>query len=544
MQLKNLSMSFNTQILFNNINLYIKEDEKIGVVGVNGAGKTTLFKIIKGLIKPDSGKIILKNNSRVEWLPQIIDDQTLQADITVLDYLLLGRPIEKLSNELQLMYEKVSEEKDKKRQNLIFNKIENIQKKLEYWNYYSAETTLLKIIDGMNISSELLDQNLRNLSGGQKSKISFAKLLYSTPELMLLDEPTNHLDKESKDYVINYLKNYKGNVFIISHDTEFLNQIITKTLFLDKRTKSFKLYDGNYDKFEKLNVEHEKSIHRQAEIQNREEDKLRTLINKYSGVSGKRKKMAQDRGRKLEKLLENKIELEPNMKQTKLSMSIGRESTEEPLKIENLYFKYNKNSKDYIINNLSFSIHKSERFLVVGANGVGKTTLLKLIMGILKSDAGNIKVGVKTDIGYYSQEQESLDNNKNILENFSDINISQKELRNVLGRFLFYADDVFKKVGILSPGEKSRVVLAKLSLQGSNLLILDEPTNHLDTQTQTIIAQTFKTFKGTMILVSHNTEFVNNLEIKRVLILPEGKISYYSKEIIEHFQILNEKTIK
>jgi ATP-binding cassette subfamily F protein 3 len=232
------------------------------------------------------------------------------------------------------------------------------------------------------------------------------------------------------------------------------------------------------------------------------------------------------------------------MKQTKLSMSIGRESTEEPLKIENLYFKYNKNSKDYIINNLSFSIHKSERFLVVGANGVGKTTLLKLIMGILKSDAGNIKVGVKTNIGYYSQEQESLDNNKNILENFSDINISQKELRNVLGRFLFYADDVFKKVGILSPGEKSRVVLAKLSLQGSNLLILDEPTNHLDTQTQTIIAQTFKTFKGTMILVSHNTEFVNNLEIKRVLILPEGKISYYSKEIIEHFQILNEKTIK
>jgi ATP-binding cassette subfamily F protein 3 len=536
-QLKDLSVSFGTQEIFSDVNINIPENEKIGFVGVNGAGKTTLFKIIMGMIDPDSGKVILKNGARADWLPQVISDEVTNMDISVLDYLMLGRPIQEINDKLQFLYEQLSDPNIS--QNEMFSKIDKLQKQLDYWDSYSADSTLLKIASGINISDEMLMKNLSELSGGQKSKVAFARLLYSKPEVILLDEPTNHLDAESKDYITNYLKNYKGTVLIISHDLDFLNQVTTKTLFLDKRTKSLELYDGNYEYFKRIQSEREENLLRQAEIQKQEEDKLREIINKYATASGNRKRMAQDREKKLEKLLSEKIEiLEPN-KSVKVNMEMNRESSNMPLQVKDLSFKYDKNSNHNIINNLSFDIYKGEKFLIVGENGAGKSTLLKLLVGSLIPDKGSINFGSKTDIGYYAQELELLNTTKAILENFSDINISQKKLRSILGRFLFFNDDVFKNVGILSPGERSRVALAKLSISGSNFLILDEPTNHLDPQTQNLIAEVFKTFKGTMIVVSHNPEFVDNLGIERTLILPEGKMSYYNRETVEYFQNKN-----
>ena len=299
------------------------------------------------------------------------------------------------------------------------------------------------------------------------------------------------------------------------------------------------LYDGNYSDFQRVHDEREKVLLKQAEIQEKEIERLQATVDKYATASGKKKKMAQDREKKLEKLKANKIAIPPQQKKAKIKMDMERESSDMPLKIKNLSFRYDKNSNKNIIDNLSLDIYKGEKFLIVGENGAGKSTLLKLIIGQLTADSGEIDLGNKTDIGYYAQEHELLDNNKTILENFSDINISQRTLRSVLGRFLFYGADVFKKIGVLSPGERSRVALAKLSLKGANLLILDEPTNHLDPETQLIIAETFKTFKGTMLVVSHNPDFVDNLGIERTLILPSGKISYYNREIVEHYQELN-----
>lgn len=534
MQLKDLSVSFGTQEIFSDVNLNIPENEKIGFVGVNGAGKTTLFKIIMGMIDSDSGKVILKNGTRADWLPQVISDEIPDMDISVLDYLMLGRPIQEINDKLQFLYEQLSDSNVS--QNEIFSQIDKFQKQLDYWDSYSADSTLLKIASGINISDEMLMKNLSELSGGQKSKVAFARLLYSKPEVILLDEPTNHLDAESKDYITNYLKNYKGTVLIISHDSDFLNQVTTKTLFLDKRTKNLELYDGNYDYYKRVQSEKEENLLRQAEIQKQEEDKLREIINKYANASGNRKRMAQDREKKLEKLLNEKIEiLNPN-KSVKINMDMNRESSNMPLQVKNLSFKYDKNGSHNIIDNLSFDIYKGERFLIVGENGAGKSTLLKLLVGSLTPDKGSINFGSKTDIGYYAQELELLNTTKAILENFSDLNISQKKLRSILGRFLFFNDDVFKNVGILSPGERSRVALAKLSISGANFLILDEPTNHLDPQTQNLIAEVFKTFKGTMIVVSHNPEFVDNLGIERTLILPEGTMSYYNRETVEYYQ--------
>ena len=309
MNIKDLSMSFGTQELFNDVNVQIPENEKVGVIGLNGAGKTTLFKIMMGKELPDYGKITFKNNARVEWLPQVIEDDLSSDQITTLEYLLSARPIDILNEKLQKCYESLSSDMTENEQNIIYNKIDKLQRKLDYWDQYNAENTLLKIIDGMKVDSELLDKKICELSGGQKSKVAFAKLLYSNPEVMLLDEPTNHLDKDAKKYVMNYLKSYKGSVYIISHDIEFLNKITTKILFLDKARKSFELYDGNYDRFTKLHSEHEKAIEKQAKIQEQEETKLRDFINKYASSSGKRKKMVQDREKKLEKLLENKIEV-------------------------------------------------------------------------------------------------------------------------------------------------------------------------------------------------------------------------------------------
>lgn len=539
MQIKNLTMSFGTQVLFENINLNIPENEKVGVVGVNGAGKTTFFKIVMGLEYPDDGKIILKNGSRVSWLPQIITEDVEDLNINVLDYLMLGRPIVSLNDKLQRLYEELANPNCD--QNKVYGEIDKIQKQLEYWDVYNAESILLKIIDGMNIDDTILNKKLGELSGGQKSKVAFAKLLYSKPEVILLDEPTNHLDEESKKYVIEYLKGYKGSVFIISHDIDFLNQVTTKTLFLDKRTRKLELFDGNYNKFKKLQLEREEALLRQAQIQQQEENKLREIVNKYANASGNRKRMAQDREKKLEKLMKEKIQVLDKNKTIDFKIGITREDSKQPLKITDLSFKYDKTDSNNIIDHLNFELSRGEKFLIVGENGAGKSTLLKLIVGLLEPDSGYIKLGNKTDIGYYAQELELLDNESTILDNLISMGYNQRQLRSILSKFLFYGNDVYKNVSVLSPGEKSRVALAKISLSGANMLLLDEPTNHLDPETQNLIAEVFKNYDGTMIVVSHNPEFVDNLGIERLLILPEGKISYYDRDIVEHYQTLNKR---
>lgn len=542
MRLKNLTLSFGTQVIFDHINLYIPEREHIGVVGANGAGKSTFFKVLMNELTPDDGMVIFESKKRLAWLPQVISDEVPNLDITVFEFLESGRPIAKLEEKLQKTYEELANHPEKEKS--LYQKIDQIQKDLDYYEQYKADTILLKIMEGMHIDGDLLDQPLKNLSGGQKSTVAFARLLYSKPEIILLDEPTNHLDLMTRDYVIQFLKSYSGTIFMISHDTEFLNQVATSTLFLDKRTHQMQLYPGNYNLFLKRHEEQEKNLLFQAKIEQREEDKLRAIVQKYEHGNGNRKKMAQDREKKLAKLLENKKEVPPDMKQVTFNMDVKRESGMTPVRVENLCFKYDKTKPKGIINKLSFSLHKGEKFLIVGENGVGKGTLLKLIVGILQPDFGTVQIGNHTDIGYYAQEHELLDKTISIFDNFHDTDLNDKEIRSVLGRFLFSGDEVFKNVSVLSPGEQSRVALAKLSVSGANFLILDEPTNHLDPDTQKIISKAFQSFEGTMLVVSHNPEFVHDLGVGRILLLPEGKIVPYDEEIVKHYHTINTKHFK
>lgn len=539
MKIENLCMSFGTQTIFDNISFQINNNDKVGIIGVNGAGKSTLFNILLGNITPDAGNITLNSKIKLGYLPQVIMDDASNEEETVFEYLLEGRPIKELKEELNSLYEIIARTQDEYELKKYYKKINCVSELLEYYDEYNAESSLLKIISGMNIDDNLLDLKLKNISGGQKSKVAFARLLYSNPEIMLLDEPTNHLDLDTKDYIIDYLKNYHGIILVISHDIEFLNEVTKKTLYVDKIKHNVEMYNGNYEKYIKIKNERDLAKKRLYERQQKEEEKLKCIISKYIRGNEKKANIAKDRIKKLEKLESEKVELEKKNKYAKFNMKMNRPSYSIPIKCNNLTFGYDE--ENLLYENLNFDLSRGEKLLVVGENGIGKTTLLRLIMGYLKPLEGNIEITEKTDIAYYAQEHEILEPNKTILENFANFGLADYEIRRMLGSFLFSGDDIFKKVEVLSPGERSRVALAKISLTGANTLLLDEPTNHLDPMTQLIISDTFKNYEGTMLVVSHNLDFVDNLNINRMLLLPSGRITYYDRDIVMHYEMLEEE---
>lgn len=539
MKIDNLSLSFGTAEVYKNLTVEFNQNDKVGIIGVNGAGKTTLFKLILGELTPDTGTI--KVSSKIGYLPQVIEDN-FDKEMSVFDYLLSARPIKELENKLTNLYEQIATEKNEHNLKKYMKDITKVEDELTYYEQYNAESELLKIIAGMNIDDALLDLKLKNLSGGQKSKIAFARLLYSKPETLLLDEPTNHLDLDTKDYIIEYLKNYKGLILVISHDTSFLDEITNKTLYIDKIKKTGTLYNGSYSKYEKIKKERELATSRLHDKQQKEEEKLKEIIARYIRGNEKKANIAKDRQKKLEKLLNEKVEVEKKNKYTKFKINIKYPSYSIPISCNNLTFGYTE--ENLLYQNLTFDLIRGEKFLIVGENGIGKTTLLKLIMNILTPLEGSINISEKTLIGYYAQEHDLLNKEKTIKENFSDSGLTDYELRRFLGSFLFTNDDIFKKINILSPGERSRVALAKIALSGANTLLLDEPTNHLDPMTQLIIADTFKDYEGTMLVVSHNLEFVDNLGIEWMLLLPSGRIMYYDKNVVLHYELLNEEVDK
>ena len=539
MKIDNLSLSFGTAEVYKNLTVEFNPNDKVGIIGVNGAGKTTLFKLILGELTPDAGTITV--SSKIGYLPQVIEDN-FDKEMSVFDYLLSARPIKELENKLTNLYEQIATEKNEHNLKKYMKDITKVEDELTYYEQYNAESELLKIIAGMNIDDTLLDLKLKNLSGGQKSKIAFARLLYSKPETLLLDEPTNHLDLDTKDYIIEYLKNYKGLILAISHDTSFLDEITNKTLYIDKNKKTGTLYNGSYSKYEKIKKERELATSRLHDKQQKEEEKLKEIIARYIRGNEKKANIAKDRQKKLEKLLSEKVEVEKKNKYTKFNINIKYPSYSIPISCNNLTFGYTE--ENLLYQNLTFDLIRGEKFLIVGENGIGKTTLLKLIMNILTPLEGSINISEKTLIGYYAQEHDLLNKEKTIKENFSDSGLTDYELRRFLGSFLFTNDDIFKKINIVSPGERSRVALAKIALSGANTLLLDEPTNHLDPMTQLIIADTFKDYEGTMLVVSHNLEFVDNLGIERMLLLPSGRIMYYDKNVVLHYELLNKEVDK
>ena len=528
---KNLEKSFDGNIIFRNLNISIQDGEKVAVVGLNGAGKSTLFRILLNQIDYDSGEFYMGNSPRVGWMPQTIDELNLPDDVIVYDFLRSGRPLANIEQSMAEIYAKMADGDDSEE---LLQQLGVHQSEFEYWDGYTAESELETMIDQMGADRQNLNKKLGELSGGQKSKISFIRTLYSRPNVLFLDEPTNHLDAASREWMTEYLVATDASVIFISHDEEFIEKVADKTLYLDAMMHTGTLYGFGYKRFLRTLAETNESLERQLQKQMREINRIQAFVDSQRGKSGKAKKQAQSREKMLDKMRQNLVVAPTEKKDIDLELSPNREADILPITVENLNFSYVANKK--VIKNLTFSLNRGEKFLIVGENGAGKSTLLKLLYKILKPDSGIVRIGKKTDLGYYAQEYETLNPNITILENASSVtNISTSKLRSVLNHFNFVGDKVKQSVKTMSPGERSRLELAKLCLGGANVLLLDEPTNHLDVATKKTIAQSFSEYGGTLIIVSHDLEFLKHLGIDRMLMLPSGRLQFFDESIVRRY---------
>lgn len=545
MKASHLHLAYGTKIVYDDCDFHLEPGDKVGIVGVNGAGKTTLFKIILGQQQLDDGKIELPS-LRLGHLPQEITIPPEQHDITVWEYVAAGRPVDDLQNQLNAEYEKLAKYPDSA---AILERINQLQDLIDSYDLANFDYELLKILEKMHLDN-LMNQKMSELSGGQKSKVAFARVLFENAGLLLLDEPTNHLDVETKRFVANFLRNYRGTVLVISHDVEFLDTITNKTLFVNKTTHKIKVYKGNYTAFRRQYAEEKAAEDARITEQEREIKRLSEFVARARAA--KRSNTALiGMGHQREKVLAKKLaELETREQDyahVAMHITPAKQSGKVPLEVQNLSFHYPDGPRLY--DGLSFALTRGEKFLIVGENGVGKSTLLKLIVGELTPNSGSVIIGQNTTIAYYAQELEILDERRTILENVQSYDFTDTELRGILSNFLFYGDDIYKKVSVLSPGEKARVALCKILLKRANLVILDEPTNHFDPETQKIIGENLKDYDGTIIMVSHNPAFVEQIGITRMLIVPPhnddktvanlAMIKNYSRELLEYYYYLN-----
>ena len=590
MRARNLKLAYGNKVIYDDCEFNLEVGDKVGIVGVNGAGKTTLFRVILGEQALDEGKVELPS-LRLGYLPQEVkiagEEEVPEVagaaeagaartgttaaahEMNVWEYVAAGRPVDQLQEQLNHEYEKLAKYPDSQ---VILERIQGLQDLIDSYEVANFDYELLKILEKMQLEA-VMDRPVRELSGGQKSKVAFARVLFENAGLLLLDEPTNHLDAATKQFVANYLRNYKGTVLVISHDVEFLDTVTNKTLFVNKTTHKMKVYRGNYTAFRRQYAEEKAAAEQKLSEQEREIQRIQEFVERARAAKRSNTALIKQ-GHVREKMLARKLaelpEREAEYAHVALPIRPAQESTKVPLEVQNLAFGYPEGPELY--RGLSFALTRGERFLIVGENGAGKSTLVKLLVGELTPTEGTVILGQKTTVAYYAQELELLDERRTILENVQSYDFTDKELRSVLANFLFYGEEVEKKVAVLSPGEKARVALSKVLLRRANLLVLDEPTNHFDPETQKVIGENLRDYTGTIVMVSHNPAFVEQVGITRMLVVPgradategtergggataerggAGKrgaapmavMKNYSRELLEYYYYLNSELV-
>lgn len=522
LQVNGLIKSFSGINILENIQLEIKSRDRVALVGRNGAGKSTLLKIIAGEMSADEGDIIMPKQMQIGYLAQ---HTGIDSTLTIWEEMMtVFEPIKKLERrirelELQMADPAVYSNEEEFAQ--ITKEYDAVQTEFNETNGYQYESDTRSVLHGMRFYEEDFDKNIQTLSGGQKTRLALAKMLLSKPDLLILDEPTNHLDIETLSWLEKYLINYDGALLVVSHDRYFLDQIVT-IVYEISRTKILK-YHGNYSKYlmEKART-YERDL-KQYEKERSEKTKMEEFIQKNIARAST-SKMAQSR----RKMLERKDWMEaPDgaEKSASFSFMVERESGNDVLAIQQAAVGYDEQP---VAKNLSVRAYKGERIAIIGPNGVGKSTLLKTIVKKQPLLDGEIHYGTNVNFGYYDQEQATLHGNGSVLEEIwrDWPMMNEKDIRGVLGRFLFSGDDVNKHVSTLSGGEKARLALSKLMLQKSNTLILDEPTNHLDLDSKEVLENALDDFPGTILFVSHDRYFINRIATKVIEINVDQAIEY------------------
>lgn len=515
-----VSKAFGTHQVLNDISFHIEDNEKATIVGVNGAGKTTLLKIIIGEMSADEGGVIVSKGKTIGYLAQ---HQDTDSDHTIYEEVLDAK------KEIIAMEEKIRRlEKEMKHTEgdaltSMMNEYASLTHRFELADGYAWRSEITGVLKGLGFSEEDFQKKIGKLSGGQKTRVFLGKLLLTRPDIILLDEPTNHLDMDSIRWLEGFLANYKGAVLVISHDRYFLDKVVTKVIDLDHGRAV--TYRGNYTEYTVkkealIEAQMREYANQQQEIKHQEE-----VIAKLKSFNREKSiKRAESREKMLEKmeLVEKPVVYEPKIR---IRFEPCVESGNDVLMIDNLSKSF---GNQLLFHELHMDIKRGEKVALVGKNGTGKTTILKIINKYLAADTGKVALGAKVRIGYYDQEQQVLHDEKTIFEEISDAYpaLTHTRIRTLLAAFLFTGDDVFKRISSLSGGEKGRVSLAKLMLSNANFLILDEPTNHLDLYSKEILEDAISNYEGTVFYVSHDRYFINKTATRILDLTDKGLINY------------------
>lgn len=517
---KDITKSYGTDIILKKINFNLEEHEKAAVVGVNGAGKTTLFKIITDNLSYDDGQLYIPKNTTIGYLEQNVD---IRSEKTIYEEMLsVFESIFELEEKLHSMERKMSSLSDSEYSSFM-EQYARFQHEFEESDGYSCKSRINGVLKGLGFTEDEYSQQVCTLSGGQKTRVFLGKLLLMKPDILLLDEPTNHLDIDSIQWLEDFLKSYSGACLIISHDRYFLDRTVSKIIDIENGKSS--VYNGNYSFFIKQKdavraAQLKQYANQQREIRHQEEV-IKTLrqFNREKSI-----KRAESREKALERM--EKIERPENLpEKMHLRLTPQIQSGNDVVSVEDLSMSFGNNK---LFSNVSFEIKRGEKVAIIGPNGIGKSTLFKIILNELKPDFGKVVLGVNVNPGYYDQEHHELDDKNTIFDEIHNAypNMTNGEIRNVLASFVFTEDDVFKTIGTLSGGEKGRVSLAKIMLSKSNFLILDEPTNHLDMYSKEILEDAINNYDGTVLYISHDRYFIDKTA-ERTLELSRDGITQY-----------------
>ena len=520
LSVSNISIHFGEKEVLKDVSFHINEHEKVALIGNNGAGKTTLFHIIQKELTPDEGVISIKKDATVGYVAQV---QNYTDDHTIMDELLSAK------QDVIDMEERIRSMEDEMKTlsgDALDKLMQRYHETLHVFDLaggYTYKSDILGILRGLNFPESDYDKSVLKLSGGERTRLSLGRILLTAPDLILLDEPTNYLDIASVTWLENYLINISSAVLLVSHDRYFINKIVTKTVEIEGGRSL--MYDGNYEDFITKKEIRKASMlsayeKQQNEIKHQKEviEKLRSFNREKSVKRADSRQHMLDKMEVIEKPVEERIDMG-------LDFHLNKESGNDVLSVNHIAKSYGERC---LFDDVSFEIKKGEHVALIGMNGTGKTNILKIINGVIPSDAGEVKLGSNVEIGYFDQQSAVLTDSKTVFEEISDTypKMTETEIRNCMAGFLFTGDEVFARISTLSGGERGRVVLAKLMLSGANFLILDEPTNHLDMISKEVLENALNAYPGTLLYVSHDRYFINRTA-ERILCLENEKITQY-----------------